>query len=186
MHFFRKRRHRMAFTLVEVLAVSGLMAGLHAKGNYGYALNMANELKGKHNLKQVHMLLQMKSMMGGLPRAAFYPKGDPKKDPRSIIRLLGTDHRLFVSPFAPQTLQKKGLTFAWNDTVNGKRLDNLPPRTWLLIDLAAFIADPRVPKPEKYLVLYADGTTKAVADVPADIAKAVEAARKRTQGDKAP
>jgi hypothetical protein len=172
----------MAFTLIEVLAVSGLMAGMHAKGNYSYALSMANETKGKHNLKQVYMLLQMKSMMGGLPKAAFYPKGDPKKARDSIIKKLNTDHRLFVSPFAPLALKKTGLTFAWNDEVNGKQLDRLPRKTWLLVDLAAFIADPKVPKPQKYLILYADGTTAAVDKLPADIVKVVEEARKKKAG----
>lgn len=176
----RARRRRLGVTLIEVLAVSGLIAGLHGQGNYGYAVSRANELKGLNNLRQIYLLLKMQCLTDKLPDAAFYPKGDPAKDPRSILKLVpGAPAKLFVSPFAPAGLKKKGLTFAWNDAVNGKQLDNLPRKTWLLIDLAAFIADPNVPKPRAYLVLYADGSTKALKAVPAEIAKLVEAAKKK-------
>ena len=143
-----------------------------------YGITQANEVKGIHNLTQVYTLLQAQCITGKLPDAAFYPQGDPTKDAKSIIVLLkGAVPGLFVSPFAPEGLKKKGLTFAWNDTVNGKDLDSLPRDTWLLIDLAAFIADPKVPKPARYLVLYADGRALAVETLPADIVKAVEEAR---------
>ena len=183
----RTRRKVLAFTLVEVLVVSGLMAGMHAKGRYGYAINQASELKGKHSLKQIHVLLSMHCMMNDkLPKAAFYPKGDPKKDPKSIIRLLGrgANPKLFVSPFAPEALKKKGLTYAWNDSVNGKSIDRLPKDTWLLVDLAAFVTDPKVPKPSKYLILYADGRALAVKKLPADIQKAVKDAAAKAGKDK--
>jgi hypothetical protein len=182
----RTRRKVMAFTLVEVLVVSGLITGMHAKGRYGYAISHATEMKGIHNLKQIHLLVRMHCMMNKLPKAAFYPKGDPKKDPKSIIRLLGrgASPKLFVSPFAPDALKKKGLTYAWNDTVNGKSLDRLPKNTWLLVDLAAFVADPKVPKPSKYLILYADGRALALKKLPADIQKAVKDARAKAGKDK--
>jgi len=176
----RFRRKSLGFTLIEVLGVTALMAGLHSRGDYRYAVNRANEVKGIHNLRQIHLLLRVQCMTKKLPKAAFHPKGDPKKDPKSILRLLrGAPAQLFISPFAPEALKKKGLTFAWNDTVNGKRLDRLPKKTWLLVDLAAFIADPKVPKPKRYLVLYADGRAVAVDAPPADIVKAVKAAQKK-------
>ncbi len=177
---FRSRRRRsLAFTLVEVLAVGAIMSGAHSQGNYTYGLNRANELKGVHNLKQIHLVLRMESMMKGkLPSAVFFPKGDPKKDPKSITRLLkDVPQQMFASPFAPAALKKRGLTFAWNDSVNGKSLDRLPKKTWLLIDIAAFITDPKVPKPRSYMILYADGTAKAVATLPPDIVKAVKTAQ---------
>jgi hypothetical protein len=174
----RPRRNALGFTVVEVLAVSAIMSGLSSQGNYRYALTKANELKGVNNLRQVYMLLLAQSIGGGLPKAAFYPKGDPKKDPKSIVRLIhGAPPELFVSPFAPAGLKRKGLTFAWNDKVNGKDMSLLPKDTWLLIDLAAFIVDPDVPKPQRYLVLYADGRALAVKELPPDIVKAVEKAR---------
>ena len=182
---FRARRGTLAFTLIEVMAASAIMTSLHSQGGYHYAITRAHETKGVHNLKQIHMLLYAQSMGDGLPKAAFYPKGDPKKDPKSILRLLqGAQSELFVSPFAPEGLKRKGLSFAWNDTVNGKDLSLLPKKTWLLIDLAAFIVDEKVPKPQRYLVLYADGTAMAVRELPADIVKAVKEAK--ADADKPP
>ncbi len=180
----RSRRKRLAFTLVEVLAATTIMAGLHSQGNYTYGINRANELKGVHNLKQIHMLLRMQCMTAKLPNAAFYPKGDPKKDPKSIIRLIpGAPQQLFVSPFAPSGLKKKGLTFAWNDAVNGKELERLPRNTWLLVDLAAFITDPNLPKPKSFLILYADGRADAVETLPPDILKAVKKAQEQGKAE---
>ena len=181
----KSRRRRAGFTLVEVLVVTGLMSGLHSGGNYRYAVSKANEIRGLSNLRQLHLLLQMQCMTGGLPRADFYPKGDPTKDPKSIVRLVqGAVPQLFISPFAPEPLRQKGLTYAWNDTVNGKPISSVPRNTWLLIDLAAFIADPNVPRPTKYLVLYASGKTEAVTAPPPDIIKAVRAARVKAAKDR--
>jgi len=174
MRWLRSRSRTLGFTLVEVMAVTGIMSALHSQGGYQYAITKANEARGIHNLKQIYMLLEAQCIGGALPNAAFYPAGDPMRDPKSIVRLIeGASPDLFVSPFAPEGLKRRGLTFAWNDTVNGKDLSLLPRDTWLLIDLAAFIADPSVPKPGRYLVLYADGRALAVSDLPQDIVEIV-------------
>jgi len=180
----RSRRRTLGFTLVEVLAATSIIAGMHSQGNYTYVVNRANETKGIHNLKQIHMMLRMQTMTTGkLPNAVFFPKGDPKKDPKSITRLIkGVPQQMFISPVAPRALKKKGLTFAWNDTVNGKSLDRLPRNTWLLIDIAAFIADPKLPQPKSYLILYADGRAKTIDKLPPDIVKAVKAAQAKGKG----
>ena len=61
----------------------------------------------------------------------------------------------------------------------GKSLDSVRGGTWLLVDLAAFIADPKIPKPSKYLILYANGRSVATATLPADIVKTVAEAREK-------
>ena len=178
MRWLKMRRGTRAFGLIEVMATTAIMASLQSQGNFTYAINKANELRGVHNLKQIHMMLYTQTIGGNLPKAALYPEGDPKKDPKSILRLVqGAPPELFVSPFAPEALKKKGLTYAWNDSVNGKDMSLLDKNTWLLIDLAAFIADPGVKKPHRYLVLYADGRATATEKVPSDIAEAVAKAQ---------
>jgi hypothetical protein len=176
----RSRRKSLGITLIEVMTATSIMAGLQAQsgGNLRYAVSQAREVRGISNLRQIYQLLLIQSMTGRLPKAAFYPKDDPLKDPKSIVnKIQGAPKEMFISPFAPEPLRKKGLTYAWNDTVNGKTLDSVGGNTWLLIDLAAFIADPKVDRPRKYLVLYANGAAKAVRQPPADIVKAVKKAR---------
>jgi hypothetical protein len=177
----RSRRKSVGVTLIEVLAATSIMSGLQSQsgGNLRYGITKAREVQGISNLRQLHMLLMMQCMASPLPNAAFYPEGDPKTDPKSIMKLIpDAPPALFLSPIAPDPLQAKGLTFAWNTAVNGKTLDSLPGNTWLLADLAAFIADPKVARPGKYLVLYANGKAEAVTELPAEIVQAVQEAAK--------
>ncbi len=182
----RRRSRSLAFGLIEVMLVSAIMTTLNSQsGGFRYALDLAKETQGKENLRQIYLLLVAQSTSEPLPDAVFYPKGDPTKDPKSIMNLVqGSVPGLFVSPFAPEELKRKGLTFAWNDTVNGKDLSQLPNNTWLLIDMAAFIADPGVPAPHRYLLLYADGRTLAVTSLPPDIDKVVQQARAKIEAEK--
>lgn len=179
----RSRRKPLGVTLVEIMTVTAILSGLNSQSNFRYAIHKANEIKGLNNLKQIYLLLQTQCIAGGLPNAAFYPEGDPRKDPKSIVRLIsGAPPQLFISPFAPDALQEKGLTYAWNNTLNGKTLDVVPGTTWVMIDMTAFIADPNLPKPSRYLVLYANGRAEAVSEPPSDILKAVrEAEAKKRQ-----
>jgi len=182
----RRRSRSLAFGLIEVMMVSAIMTTLNSQmGGFRYALDAAKETQGRENLRQIYMLLVAQTTTEPLPDAVFYPKGDPAKDPKSIMNLIqGAVPGLFVSPFAPEELKKKGLTFAWNDAVNGRDISNLPKDTWLLIDLAAFIADPRVPSPRRYLLLYADGRALAVTNLPSDIQTAVQQARAKIEAEK--
>jgi hypothetical protein len=182
----RRRSRSLAFGLIEVMMVSAIMTTMNSQsGGFRYAFNAAKETQGRENLRQIYLLLVAQTTGEPLPDAAFYPKGDPAKDPKSIMNLVqGEVPGLFVSPFAPEELKKKGLTFVWNDSVNGRDMSNLPKDTWLLIDMAAFIADPGVPAPDRYLLLYADGRAMAVIDLPSDIQKAVRQARSRIEAGK--
>ncbi|MGD0999251.1 MAG: hypothetical protein ABSA67_01015 [Candidatus Brocadiia bacterium] len=182
----RRRPGSLAFGLIEVMMVSAIMTSMsNQAGGFRYAFNAAKETQGRENLRQIYMLLVAQTTSEPLPDAAFYPKGDPRTDPKSIMNLIqGALPGLFVSPFAPEELKTKGLTFVWNDAVNGRDISNLPKDTWLLIDMAAFIADPGVPAPDRYLLLYADGRAMAVISLPPDIQKAVQQARARIQAEK--
>jgi len=180
----RSRRRMLGFGLVEILTVTSIISGLQSQnaGNFRYAMSKANEIAGINNLKQIHLLLQVQMITEGYPKAAFYPKGDPLSDPQSIVKLVqGGVPQLFVSPFAPDALRKTGLTYAWNDTVNGTPPDSVAGNTWLMIDLPAFIADPKIERPTKYLVLYASGKAEALTTLPADIQKAVAEAQAKLE-----
>lgn len=176
--FLRVRRSLVAFALIEVMAVSGIMSTMASQsgGGYRYAIDAAKKTQGVNNLKQIYMMIQAECVGGGLPSAAFYPKGDPMKDPSSIAAILKGPREIWTSPFAPEAFKAKGLTYVWNDSVNGKDIGNVPKETWLLIDMAAFITDPQMSKPPKYLILYADGRADAVSEVPYDIKKVVQEA----------
>jgi prepilin-type N-terminal cleavage/methylation domain-containing protein len=180
-----QRRRSRAFGLIEVLMVSAIMSSLSSQtGGFQYAIDKAKETQGLSNLQQIYLLLMAQTTSGPLPDAAFYPKDDPKKDPKSILnRIEGAPAELFISPFAPDALKRKGLTYAWNDTVNGKDMSTLPKDTWLLIDMAAFIADPAMPAPQKYLLLYADGRAVAVNSLPSDIQQVVKDARAKIEAE---
>lgn len=187
MNKIRRRRGSLAFGLIEVLAVSAIMTSMNSSqmGGFQYALDKAKEVQGTENLRQIYLLLMAQTTSEPLPSAVFYPKDDPTKDPKSIMNLLqGSVPQLFVSPFAPEAMKKKGLTYAWNDAVNGKDMSQLPKDTWLLIDMAAFIADPNVPSPHRYLLLYADGRALAVVDLPPDIQKVVKEAQAKIAAEK--
>jgi type II secretory pathway pseudopilin PulG len=181
--FLKSRRNLVAFALIEVMAVSGIMSTMASQGSggYRYAIDAARQTQGVNNLKQIYMMIQAECVGGGLPNAAFYPKGDPLKDPTSIAAILKGPREIWMSPFAPEAFKVKGLTYVWNDTVNGKDIGNVSKNTWLLIDMAAFITDPQMSKPPKYLILYADGRADAVAEVPADIKKVVQEAEAKNR-----
>lgn len=59
---------------------------------------------------------------GVYPNAKFYSE-NPLKDSRSIVRILepyGIKGKIFICPTAPPALTEKGLTYLWNDELNGK------------------------------------------------------------------
>jgi len=169
-------RHKFiaGFTTIEILAAAAIVSGGYA--GYGNALakakNKAVEIQCTSNLKQVAQALQMYEMMEGrLPNAKFFPK-EPRKDPRSLLKILGPQYAKFlVCPSMPEKLQKRGLTFLWNDKYSGKPLSSVPKptKTWLMIEMSA--AFPEVPPPHRggFLVLYADMHVAWTNEIPKEL-----------------
>lgn len=190
----RLRRRSWGQGLAEVAVVCGIMSSM-AGGGAGAAwgvLDMARRTRVISNLRQIYMAIQMYADDNdGLPNAEFYPdiRRDPKavtNSPRSIVRLLGQGipASFWINPTAPERFQQAGLTFVWNTTVNGKNLDQLEPRTWLLMDMnaAAYMIPDVIPRAGGYLVLYADGSVKYEMQPPqivrpADVPQLAAAAR---------
>lgn len=161
-----RRRAALAFTLVEVTMVAGIVGG--AQGSYTGALDRAKRTVCQHNLKQIYQgLLQIDLFEGRLPKISFYSK-DPKKDPHSLLRVLGPSYAgVLVCPTMPEDLKRRGLTYIFNDQLCGKSLSMVrdPGHTWLVMEMTAVVRDKKDPRrlagPQPHSggvnVLYADG-----------------------------
>ncbi len=162
------------FTTIEILAAAAIVAGGYAK--YGDALakakNKAVEVECTNHLKQIAQALQMYELTEGrLPNAKFYPK-EPLKDPRSLLKILGPQYaKLLVCPSMPEPLQKRGLTYLWNDKFSNKPLGSIPnpSKTWLMIEMSAVFPEAPPPHREGFMVLYADMHVRWTKQLPKDL-----------------
>ena len=169
-----RNKRTVGFTVIEILAVATIVSGGYAK--YGSALakakNKAVEIECTSNLRQIGQAIQMYEITEGrLPNAKFYPK-EPRKDPKSLVRILGPQFAKFlVCPSMPETLRKRGLTFLWNDKYSGKSLGSIPKpsKTWLMIEMSSVYRE--VPPPHRggFLVLYADMHVRWTKELPKDL-----------------
>jgi type II secretory pathway pseudopilin PulG len=169
-----RNKRTVGFTVIEILAVAAIVSGGYAK--YGGALakakNKAVEIECTSNLRQIGQAIQMYELTEGrLPDAKFYPK-EPRKDPKSLVRILGPQFAKFlVCPSMPETLRKRGLTFLWNEKYSGKPLGSIPnpSKTWLMIEMSAVY--PEAPPPHRggFLVLYADMHVRWTKELPKDL-----------------
>jgi len=157
------------FTATELLMVTTLLSSIPVSSYIGIR-NKAYQTQCLSQLRQIGMAVNMfVQMEGRYPSARFYPE-NPLKDSRSIVLILkpyGIPARLFICPTAPPLLKKKGLTYLWNDNLNGKtpyRLKN-PSRIWLMVDITAL--DKRVSSHQGgYNILYADGHVEWKSEPP--------------------
>jgi len=158
------------------MAAATIVAGLQ-NTQYKDVQNQAKAMKCQHNLRQLGMVLMT---AGNLPNAAFYPKGDPRADPKSIVVLLKdkAPAQLFVCPTTPKGLQERGLTFLWNDKLNGKNL-MMVRKTWVMVEMNCLAKDPVAPHKGNYHVLYSDASVKATDKPPKEILEALAELKKR-------
>jgi type II secretory pathway pseudopilin PulG len=168
------RRRARAQGLAEVAVVCSIMSSLAGSGGSAAwsVMAAARQTEARVYMKQIYMAVTMYAddNDGRLPRADLYPdlRRDPQaclRSPKSIRRILSgyaPDAKLWVSSAAPDKFQKAGLTYVWNVGVNGKQLDSLPGRTWLLMDMnaAGYVIPDLIPRADSYLVLYSDGSVK--------------------------
>jgi prepilin-type N-terminal cleavage/methylation domain-containing protein len=172
-----RARLKFGFTLIEVMAVMTITASV-SSGGYSHVMNRAKALQCQNNLRQMGLVLKT---MAALPNAAFYPSGDPKSDPKSLLvigKKAGMSESMFMCPTSPAEFREKGLTFLWNSSVNGQGPFSVS-REWLMIEMNALSANPTPPHAGKYHVLYGSGTVKAVKSVPKEIEKAKVLAKKK-------
>lgn len=175
-----KRRLRKGFTLGELAVVTSLVAAAPA-ATYLKAKQKATETKCAQNLRQIGTALKMHEMNEGrFPKAAFYPKSATAKD--SIMSVLASegagDKRLWTCPSLPDELQKKGLTFLYNDKLSGRSPSN-PSNTWVLIEFCCLSKKAPAPHPGGYNVLMADGSVQTMKSIPADLAAEIKKVQSR-------
>lgn len=193
--FWRRKKSNWGATLAEVMIVTGIMQSLAGGGSgvFNGVKDRAKRTQCLNNLRQLGQAIQMFAMLndGALPEACFYPiyydqqrqqwfLAPADRHDKSIKKALGPhvgNAQVFLCPAAPEKINQLGLSYLWNDQVNGKMLDTLPPNTWLLQDMngAAFGASALIPPSHEggYHVLWADGSVRWI-NQPAPVLKAEE------------
>ena len=167
---FSRLKNSAGFTVTELLIVTAIVTSIPT-GTYVHAKKKALEINCQHNLRQINMALQMFIMTNGkLPSAAFYPKDSARqKDSIAVIlKSYGASKGVFICPAAPEQLEKLGLTYLWNDALNGQRPETIrdASKQWLMMDMTAVSPDVPPPHPSGYTVLYADGQVRWTKDRP--------------------
>ncbi len=128
--------------------------------------NIEVQAKCQQNLKQLFVLLkEYDSRNGHLPQAPFFPISS--KSSNSLSTILGPKAaELLICPACSPELKNLGINYAWNEKVGGRRLADLKPDTWLLIDCAAahdwMVTNHYCGHLGQVNVLYADGTVKSI------------------------
>jgi len=128
--------------------------------------NVELQAECQQNLKQLFVMLkEYDSKNGYLPKAAFFPQSSNSPDSLSV--LLGSKaSKLLICPACSPELKKLGISYAWNVHTNGRRLADLKPDSWLLIDSAAthdwMVTNHYCGHLGKVNILYADGTVKSI------------------------
>jgi len=159
---FRKKAGGLSltgFTLTELMLVTSILGAVSPAAYIGVK-NKAYEISCMNNLKQIGAAIQMFEIeQGRLPNAKFFPE-NPNTDPRSIKVILkdyGMPSEIFICPTAPQKLKDLGLTYLWNDEVNGRTLYSIqnPAQTWLMVDMTAAYEKSKSHR-DGYNILYAN------------------------------
>jgi prepilin-type processing-associated H-X9-DG protein/prepilin-type N-terminal cleavage/methylation domain-containing protein len=175
----RDWRRAAGFTLIELTAVAAIVASV-PQSSYTNVKNRAKQMQCMQQLQQIGKMLVMHQLDNETyPKAAFYPK-DPLAGDDSLRVILtgkkvkatpgagrlpgragaalgGGGDGTWICPGLPEGLQKKGLSFVYNDTIGGKRRVTAPSRTWVLIELSCVSKKAPMPHPAGYNILFADG-----------------------------
>jgi len=152
--------NRAGFTLVELMMVATLVSSVPL-GAYK-AVGKAKQSFCKNNLNQIYQALTMFMMENNdrLPSACFYTENSSAEN--SIVNILHPylkNKNVFLCPSLPKELQKKEITYIWNDQFNNKNPDGIPNRDkiWLMTEMTATSEKIPPPHPDGYNILYLDG-----------------------------
>ena len=152
---------KKGFTLIELSAVAAIVSALSV-GTY-HAVQKGKSSQCLNNLKQLYQAVSMFSMdNSAVPSASFFPSS--VSDPRGIHNILaqyGARGSIPFCPSIPEQLNIYGTNYIWNDSLNGKSIDSLPPGTWLMTEMTA--VSQNIPAPhtgQGYNILYAGGNAQ--------------------------
>ena len=176
-----KLLNKIGYTIIELLLVTSIV-GVVPITLYLEAAKHAKTADCISNLRNIYIGVQLYELdFEKLPDAEFYPKSG-KDDPKSIVNILSgyiDDKRVFICLAMPDELQKRSLTYIWNDSYNGRLLDSVGSKSseWLMTDMTA--AEAKIPPPHQgfYNVLFFDGHVVGVKETiylsptPADLEK---------------
>ena len=166
---------KKGFTLTDILLVTTLLTST-STGAYVQAKNKAYEIDCQNRLKQIGAVIQIMLMDTGVfPDAKFFPEkpDENTKSIKVILKAQGVPGEIFVCPSVSDDLKKIGLTYIWNDELNGKSPDTLPDagKTWLMVDMNAVTEKVSPAHRDGYNVLYADGTASWSNTIKDEISK---------------
>lgn len=129
--------------------------------------NAQAQTECQQNLKQLFMLLkEYDSSNGHLPKAAFFPVSSRSTDSLSVI--LGPEAtQPLICPACSPDLKELGINYVWNVKTGGRRMADLKPDTWLMMDCASahdwMVTNHYCGHLGQVNVLCADGTVKSIA-----------------------
>jgi prepilin-type processing-associated H-X9-DG protein len=151
---------KAGYTTGELLLVTTIVTSI-STGSYIMAKKKAVETVCKNNLHQIQSALTMFLTENNdrLPDGVFYPK--EMSSDKAIHNILNPYIRgnVFVCPALPDELQKRGLTYLWNDIFSGKRINVIQnaDKEWLMVEMTAVSKDIPPPHAKGYTILYLDG-----------------------------
>lgn len=163
----RKFWRRAGFTFAEMMVVVGIVSQI-PQGSFGRAKQKALEVKCVSNLRSIGMNI---IAHGEFPDAAFYPK-DPKNGKDSIRKIIGGGEKPWICPSLPDALQKRGLTYVYNDELAGQSNPRNAEKKWVLIEMSCVSHSAPHPHPAGYNVLFADGHVITTKRLPRKIQEA--------------
>lgn len=130
------------------------------------------ESECRQNLQQLFaMLREYDSKKGSLPKAAFFPISSSCADGLSVLLGPKAD-KLLICPTCSPDLKRLKINYVWNEKISGRKLSDLKPNTWLLMDCVAahywMVDNHHCGHRGKVNVLYADGTVKQITPFSVD------------------
>jgi hypothetical protein len=126
----------------------------------------------RRHLRDIYTVLEHYEMeYGSLPSLSFFPdKPFSSADSlRVFVESQGLPGDRALCPSSPGVIKKAGLSYLWNVSLNGKKLNGRQKAVWMLVEINALSDDVPLPHFGGYHVLYTDGRIERSAEPPLEI-----------------